>query len=90
MNDIDNAIQLLQSHGYRITLPAEKPSAWETVGDILDRLQVPDMRLRRAMAAPGCPLPQMERSGTGRILRLRSHPEFDQFVLNFTAKKSKP
>ena len=76
---INDAIDLLRQHGYSVTLPPHLHRL-ETPGEFRTRLGISTMRFACGMAAPGCPEFFCEQGPSGRILKLRSNPDFDAFM----------
>ena len=78
-SQINGAIDLLRQHGYSVTLPPHLHRL-ETPGEFRTRLGISTMRFARCLVATGCPEFFSEKGPSGRILRLRSNPDFDAFM----------
>lgn len=73
------ALDHLRAHGYSVSLAVA--GQWETPGEFLARTGVTGMTFYRRRSRADCPeLSDVERSDSGRILRLRSNAGYDAFM----------
>ena len=75
---INAAIDLLRVNGYSVLLAGG--FHWETPGEFRFRHQVSTAHFDRRVKAPPCPHFLALRGPSGRILKLRSNPDFEEWM----------
>ncbi len=75
---VNAAIDLLRENGYSVLRAGD--FHWETPGEFRSRLGVSTAHFDRRVKAPSCPHFLAERGPSGRILKLRSNPDFETWM----------
>ncbi len=75
---INAAIDLLRGNGYSVLLGGD--FHWETPGEFRSRLHVSTAHFDRRVKDPLCPHFLAGRGPSGRILKLRSNPDFEAWM----------
>lgn len=77
--EINEAIALLRAHGFTVTKP-QSAAVSETPGEFRTRLSISTAHFHRRVNDPACPGFDAERGPSGRILTLRSNPDFEAWM----------